>query len=305
MQAWVLELREAIYDATNILDICQLKAMERGPSHDDGCFNPLLFCLRNPIHAHKIGNRIKNLNQRLEDIKKRSLDFNFINLNSYEDRSKRVASSRPGSRETSDALDESSLVGENIEEDTRNLVEMLTTMELLNCENNKILVFAIVGVGGIGKTTLAKKIFNHDLIQQEFTKKIWLSVNKDFNETELLRRAVIEAGGDHQSAGNTRGVLERALKKALNGQKTLLVMDDVWEHQAWEDVLQTPFVSSTLAHGSRVLVTTRHATVARGMMAMKPYHRVNKLDPEDAWLLLKKKVRMNYLIHETNNIMFF
>ncbi|KAG2555997.1 hypothetical protein PVAP13_8NG042603 [Panicum virgatum] len=67
-------------------------------------------------------------------------------------------------------------------------------------------------------------------------------------------------------------------------------MDDVWEHQAWEDVLQTPFVSSTLAHGSRVLVTTRHATVARGMMAMKPYHHVNKLDPEDAWLLLKKKV---------------
>jgi len=290
VQAWVLELREAMYDATNILDICQLKTMERGTSHDAGCFNPLLFCMRNPLHAHKIGSRIKKLNQRLEDIKKRSLDFNFINLNSYEDRSKRVASSRPGSRETSDVLDESSLVGENIEEDTRNLVEMLTTMELLNCENNKILVFAIVGVGGIGKTTLAKKIFNHDLIQQEFTKKIWLSVNKDFNETELLRRAVIEAGGDHQSAGNTRGALERALKKALNGQKTLLVMDDVWEHQAWEDVLQTPFVSSTLAHGSRVLVTTRHATVARGMMAMKPYHRVNKLDPEDAWLLLKKKV---------------
>ena len=58
----------------------------------------------------------------------------------------------------------------------------------------KFWFFAIVGVGGIGKTTLAKKIFNHDLIQQEFTKKIWLSVNKDFNETELLRRAVIEAG---------------------------------------------------------------------------------------------------------------
>ena len=174
VQAWVLELREAMYDATNILDICQLKAMERGPSHDAGCFNPLLFCMQNPIHAHKIGSRIKKLNQRLEDIKKRSLHFNFINLNSYEDYSRRAASSRPGSRETSGELDESSLVGENIEEDTRNLVEMLTSVELSKCENNKILVFAIVGVGGIGKTTLAKKIFNHEIIQQEFTKKIWL-----------------------------------------------------------------------------------------------------------------------------------
>ena len=173
------------------------------------------------------------------------------------------------------------------------MVEMLTSAELSKCENNKIFVFAIVGVGGIGKTTLAQKIFNHDIIQREFGKKIWLSVNQDFSETRLLRRAIIEAGGDHQSAGNTRGALERALKEALNGQKILLVMDDVWEHQAWEDVLQTPFVSSIIAHGSRVLVTTRHAMVARGMMAMKPYHRVNKLDPEDAWSLLKKKVSMN------------
>ena len=62
VQAWVLELREAMYDATNILDICQLKAMEQGPSHDKVCFNPLLFGMRNPIHAHKIGSRIKNLN---------------------------------------------------------------------------------------------------------------------------------------------------------------------------------------------------------------------------------------------------
>jgi hypothetical protein len=304
VQAWVLELREAMYDATNILDICQIQAMERGPSHDAGCFNPLLFCMRNPIHAHKIGSRIKNLNQRLEDIKKRSLDFNFINLNSYEDRSRRVASSRPGSRETSGELDESSLVGENIEEDTRNLVEMLTTAALPKCENNKILVFAMVGVGGIGKTTLAKKIFNHDIIQQEFAKKIWLSVNQDFSEIELLRRAVIEAGGEHQSNGNTRGALERALKEVLNRQKILLVMDDVWNHRAWEDVLQTPLITAALAPGSCVLVTTRHDTVARGMMATRPYHHVNKLDPEDAWLLLKKKVRMS-LTHKLKNLCFF
>ncbi|KAG2556020.1 hypothetical protein PVAP13_8NG058603 [Panicum virgatum] len=128
-----------MYDATNILDICQLKAMERGLSHDAGCFNPLLFCVRNPIHAHKIGSRIKNHNQKLEDIKQRSLHFNFININSNEDLSRRVAC--PGSHETSAELDESSLVGENIEEDTRNLVEMLTSAELSKCENNKIFVF--------------------------------------------------------------------------------------------------------------------------------------------------------------------
>ncbi|CAL4985687.1 unnamed protein product [Urochloa decumbens] len=149
VQAWVGELRDAMYEATNILDICQLKAMERGKTHDAGCLNPLLYCMRNPLHAHKIGSRMKKLNQRLEEIKKRSLEFGFINLNLYEDQSRRVASSRPASRETSGELDESSLVGEKIEEDTRNLVEMLTAEDPTKNENNKIIVFAIVGVGGI------------------------------------------------------------------------------------------------------------------------------------------------------------
>jgi hypothetical protein len=68
-------------------------------------------------------------------------------------------------------------------------------------------------------------------------------------------------------------------------------MDDVWNHQAWERVLKYPFTNA-LAPGSRVLVTTRHDTVARGMRAEEPYHHINKLDPEDAWSLLKNQVGM-------------
>jgi hypothetical protein len=279
-----------MYDATNILDLCQLKGMDQVPRRDVGCFNMMLFCMRNPLHAHNISNRIKKLNKRLEEIKKRSLDFSFIDLNSYEDHNRRVASSRPCSRETSAELDESSLVGEKIEEDTRNLVDMLTKEELKNRKDKKITVFAIVGVGGIGKTTLAQKIFNHDTIQQEFQKKIWLSVTHDYNDTELLKRAITEAGGDHRAVGDTKGALERALKQVLNGYKTILVMDDVWNHKAWECVLMIPLVN-VLGQGSCVLVTTRHDMIARRMMAEEPYHHVEKIKPEDAWSLLKKQVQ--------------
>ncbi|CAL4985681.1 unnamed protein product [Urochloa decumbens] len=291
VQLWVKELRNAMYDATNILDLCQLKAMEQGPSQDMGCFNPLLFCMRNPHHAHDIGSRIKKLNERLEDIEKRSKTFNFVNLASYENRRRKVESSWCTRRETT-GENELGVVGEKIEEDTRNLVELLTRKENHVHKVNKVMVFAIVGVGGIGKTTLAKKIFNNDIIRQEFKKKIWLSVNQEFSDLDLLERAITEARGDHQAARNTKAALERTLKESLEGCKTLFVMDDVWNHEAWEKVLEPPVINS-LAQGSCILVTTRHDTVARAMRAEVPYHHIDKLEPEDAWSLLKKQVVRN------------
>ncbi|XP_037472905.1 putative disease resistance protein RGA4 isoform X1 [Triticum dicoccoides] len=290
VQEWVGQLKRAMYEATDILDLCQLKAMERvSSSVDAGCFNPLLFCMRNPFHAHEIGTRIKALNHRLDTIKERSAAFDFINLWSYEDHSIKVHASLHGnpSRETSGELDRSGLVGEKIEEDTRALVAQIfqTTKEV----NNNIMVFAIVGVGGIGKTTLAQKVFNDEAIQSEFSKKIWLSVNQNFSESELLRRAIIEAGGDHHPTGDAKATLQRTLKDALIDHKTLLVMDDVWNHGTWEGVLKIPLVNA-VASGSRVLITTRDEGVARGMTATRPYHHIDTLAPDDAWSLLKKQV---------------
>jgi adenylate kinase family enzyme len=249
----------------------------------------LLFCLRNPIHAHDIGTRIKALNERLDTIKQRSETFNFVNLGSYEDRGGKMHADHPGkySRETSGELDRSGVVGEKIEEDTRALVAKI--MQPRNEVNDTLMVIAIVGVGGIGKTTLAQQLFNDETIKSEFTKKIWLSVNKNFREVELLKRAITEAEGDHHSAGNAKATLQRTLKNVLIGQKALLVLDDVWSQEAWESVLKTPFINA-VAKGSLVLVTTRDETIARMMKAEQPYHHIDKLDDDDAWSLLKKQV---------------
>ena len=114
VQEWVGQLKRAMYEAADILDLCQLKAMERGPSSvNAGCFNPLLFCMRNPFHAREIGTRIKALNKRLDTIKERSAAFSFINLGSYEDRRSKVHGSHSMNkrRETSGEFDRSAVVG--------------------------------------------------------------------------------------------------------------------------------------------------------------------------------------------------
>ncbi|VAI42163.1 unnamed protein product [Triticum turgidum subsp. durum] len=158
VQEWVGELKRAMYEVADILDLCQLKAMERRPyTLDMWCFNPLLFCMRNPSHAHDIGTRIKALNKRLNTIKEQSTAFSFINLSAYEDRSSKVQTSNSGntSRETSGGFDRLGVVGEKIEEDTRKLVEIMLTQKE---GNTNIMVVAIVGVGGIAKAKLGEKV---------------------------------------------------------------------------------------------------------------------------------------------------
>ncbi|XP_047083971.1 disease resistance protein RGA2-like [Lolium rigidum] len=287
VRGWVDELKHAMYLTTDILDMCQLKAMEQRLSKGSWpCFNPLLFCMRNPLHAHDIGTRIKALNQKLDDISKRGAIFNFIKLEAY--RNKKTTQSLANDRKTDSLIERSGVVGDKIVEDTRALVEVLTK-EVASDKGDRLMVVAIVGVGGIGKSTLGKKIFNDKAIDAKFAKKIWLSITRDFNDVELLSTAIVAAGGDLPGGGFARdkALLVDALKNAIEDKKFFLVLDDMWGVDEWFKLLMTPF--SYGGPGSRVLITTRHETVGRSMKVAH-YHRVDKLGPEDAWSLLKRQV---------------
>ncbi|CAL4980118.1 unnamed protein product [Urochloa decumbens] len=289
VQRWTRKLKDAMYDATDILDLCQLEADKRRESKGrslkekvPGCFQPLLFCLCNPVFAHEIGSQIKELNQRLEDIYKEADKFKFnIGLGS-----------NPEPRKLSDAgmkmsseFNESAIVGEKIEKETKELVHVLINDDKLN-----IKVVSVVGAGGMGKTTLAQKIFKEKTIQIQFKVKIWLSITQYFEEADLLRTAIEHAGGDH-GGKQDKSLLMRTLTDILSKDKFLIVMDDVWSEKAWNNVLKVPILNASLKQtGSRVLVTTRLEDLVTRMQASYYQHHVSPLNEEDAWSLLKKQL---------------
>ncbi|WVZ53267.1 hypothetical protein U9M48_004235, partial [Paspalum notatum var. saurae] len=290
VQRWVAMLKDVMYEAIDILDICNLKYEERQEPTTGGvnfrCFDAMLFCMQNPAFTHDIGNRIKDLNQKLDSICQNGAQFNFIRMEQNQDQG--TLTHRPTGSKTSPVIERSSLVGEKIEEDTVTLVNMLTN-ERRTDHVDAYVVVAISGTGGIGKTTLARNIYNHQTINDKFSNRIWLSITQACTETELLREAIIQSDGGHSQA-HQMSLLEPTLVNTIRDKKIFVVLDDMWTAAKWNNILKASF--SYVARGSRVLVTTRDDRVARAMKAQH-LHRVNYLGPQDAWSLLKKEVIAN------------
>jgi len=291
VQRWVSKLKNAMYDATDILDLCQLGA-ERSDSKKGShkekvpcCFHPLLFHLRNPAFSHGIGRRIKELNQRLQNIHMEAARFNFsIGLGSNPKLMMDPRAEYYSPKATSE-FDESAIVGEKIERDAKELIQMLIVYD-----DSDIRVVSLVGMGGMGKTTLAQKIFRDTNVQEHFKMRIWLTITQQFDEAELLSTAIEYAWGDYLPEYDLT-LLMRTFTKLVSTGRFLLVMDDMWSEQAWSDLLSVPIRNASQKQpGSSVIITTRREDMARRMGCSYYQHYVAPLGQEDSWLLLRKQL---------------
>jgi len=150
-------------------------------------------------------------------------------------------------------------------------------------------VYPIVGQGGIGKTTLAKLIFNHKDLN-DFELKIWVCVSEDFGLERMLK-AIIQAATNKEVCKDLGPEpMQRRLRNLLAGKRYLLVLDDVWDvmRQNWEKNWQMlRFVLDCGEKGASVLVTTRFSKVAEIMGTVKHPHRLSELSVDYCWELFK------------------
>ncbi|KAL2243727.1 UNVERIFIED_CONTAM: putative disease resistance protein [Sesamum indicum] len=140
-------------------------------------------------------------------------------------------------------------------------------------------ILSIVGMGGIGKTTLAQNIFDHPYTVHYFPKRIWLTISQEYSVREILSSLL--HNGKKQESSQTEAELGQRLYQSLFGERYLIVMDDVWSVEAWND-LKLFFPNN--GKGSRVMLTTRESSLAISLGSQESYS-LDFLNEEKSWNL--------------------
>lgn len=277
---WVSWLKDAMYDADDIIDLASfegsklLNGHSSSPRKTTACSGlSLLSCFSNIRVRHEIGDKIRSLNRKLEEIVK---DRIFATLENTQPADKGSTSEL---RKTSHIV-EPNLVGKDILKASRDLVR-----QVLTHKEKKAYKLAIVGTGGIEKTTLAQKVFNDQKLKGIFSKHAWICVSQDYSPASVLRQLLRIIEVQHRQEESV-GELQSKLELAIKDKSYFLVLDDVWQSDVWTNLLRTPLHAAT---SGIILITTRQDIVAREI-GVEEKHCVNLMSPAIGWELLWKSM---------------
>ncbi|CAI9115683.1 OLC1v1016658C1 [Oldenlandia corymbosa var. corymbosa] len=154
---------------------------------------------------------------------------------------------------------------------------------------NVVAVLPIVGMGGLGKTTLAKSVYNNRQINSHFSKKVWICVSQKFRVTEIFKLILESLRGGGEVKMSSQDAIVQQIRTKLRGERFLSVLDDVWNEvpELWEEFFMS-LVELSSTNGSCCLLTTPLQTTARIVSTHEPYF-LKKLKDDDCWSILTQK----------------
>ncbi|XP_034701830.1 putative disease resistance RPP13-like protein 1 isoform X2 [Vitis riparia] len=282
VKRWLVGVKNAVYDAEDLLDEISTEALRRRMEAADSqtgltdALNSFSTRLMAPLADHpSMELRVKMIIRKLE-VHAETKDKLGLKPGDGEKLPQRSPSTS--------LQDDSCVFGRDKVKE-----EMIKRLLSDNVSTNRIDVISIVGMGGAGKTTLAQLLYNDARVKGHFALTAWVCVSEEFllvRVTKLILEEIECATLSDMQSSNLN-LLQKKLKKSLADQKFLLVLDDVWKKgcsSEW-DQLRIPLLAA--GKGSKVVVTTRDSDVATIMRADHT-HPLEGLSQAHCWSLFEK-----------------
>ncbi|KAB5513712.1 hypothetical protein DKX38_027618 [Salix brachista] len=236
------------------------------------------FCFREVGLRFDVAREIQTLNDRIDGIVSEKKKFHL--------KLSEGGPNLPERKITASVIDATEIKGR--ETDRSTIVKML--MGESSDQEQAPRTISLVGMGGIGKTTLAQLVYNDHEVETYFGKRIWVCVSDPFDEIRIAK-AILEAlVGSAQNLIELQALLER-IQESIRGKRFLLVLDDVWNEDStkWEQLKNS--LKRGCLPGSRFLVTTRKREVASIMgSSSTDILELGLLSPDECWSLFTQVI---------------
>ncbi|CAH8267680.1 unnamed protein product [Arabidopsis lyrata] len=282
---WTKLVLDIAYDIEDVLDTYHMKLEER--SQRQG-FKRWANKLGRKMDSSSIVDDIRTLKGRILDVTRKRKTYGIGNLNEPRGGENNLSS---WVRELPHArfVDQEELIV-GLEDDAKILLE-----KILDYKENKRYIISIFGMGGLGKTALARKLSNSCDVKNNFEYRAWTYVSQEYKTKDMLMGIISSLGvisGEELEKIRMFAAedLEVYLHSLLEGKKYLVVVDDIWEIEAWESLKRALPENH---RGSRVIITTRIKAVAEGMDERVYAHNLRFLTFEESWKLFEKKAFRN------------
>ncbi|KAL4627750.1 hypothetical protein ACB092_05G188300 [Castanea dentata] len=278
VRIWVSQIREAAYE---VEDVVETFALEFALKNRDSKFKKHVPIF-NTRKLYKVGSKIEDIKTRISDLTRSLQTYGVTPI-------KEVGSSSVLDRQRQLRWSYSHIVEEYIvglDEDIKEVVAQLVN------EDKHCQVVSICGMGGLGKTTLAKKVYHHSEVRRHFDGFAWAYISQQCKTRDVWEGIFIKlTSPTKDERDQILKMRDEELAKKLNQvqkeKRCLVILDDIWSKEAW-DILSPGFPVGQKS-SSKILLTTRNREVALHVDPSGFLHEPGCLNEEQSWELFQKK----------------
>jgi Leucine-rich repeat (LRR) protein len=278
---WLRKLKDNVYDADDLLDKLHLEAQRQEDDSRGQTSRVITNYLKkiNPFNKSKLAHKIRSINKNLDDITAEKAKFHL------ESKTIMYSEINTNYTETWSKIDDGAVCGRDREKE-----KIISQLKRTDGHEN-ISVISIVGLGGLGKTTLAQLVYNNVELDQHFDLKMWVYVSEVFVFQRIVKQ-MIESGSKNKCDSDNFDSLGEILSSKLKGKKFLLVLDDVWRKNCEENWDKLKAILKYGASGSKIIVTSRDMKVSEIMDVAFPF-KLEGLSDDFSWDLFKQRAKIS------------